>query len=74
MGGVGDGQFERTVPIGPGRCCLVEGPDRADVLPVAVEQMDLHVPAPDRGRKDLPAEVLVVGLVEHVDQRLRSNR
>ena len=53
---------------------LVKRLDRADVFPIAVKQVDLNVMGADRGRKDLLAEVAVVGLLQHLEACSRLNR
>ena len=66
----GRGELERRVRLGEHQVRFVERADGADVFPVAVEQVELDVAAADRGGEDLAAEVVVVGFLEGVDERL----
>ena len=60
---LGRSHVERRIGPGQLEVRLVKRLDRADVFPIAVEQVNLHVPRADRRRKHLLAEVAVVGLV-----------
>ena len=59
-GGSAIGELERRIRIGQSKVCIVEGFDRSDVFPIAIEQMRLHVMIFDRERKDVFAEVFVI--------------
>ena len=61
-------QLERRLRLGQRQVALVEGLDRPDVFPIPIEQMDLDPAAADGCRKDFAAEILVVGLGQHIHQ------
>ena len=63
-------QGERRIGTAECQVGFVERPDGADVLPVAVEQVDLDSPRADRRGENLAAEILVVRLLQHLQQRV----
>src|SRR5690606_17384738 len=66
----GIGKVEGRVGTDQAQIAFEEGPDGADVFPIAVEQVHLYVFAADDGGKDLFAKVVIGGFLQSSDQHV----